>query len=366
MAERTRPAPTQAGLFGECAVCPTLANLPLIVDPLGSGIEVLAPGSVYQPLLLSRHSDQVEAGPGKLDTKEEAFISDLIRFLYPKRDYPRSEKTPLAWEGRDIWLKRNIEREPNSFRLRVDDFDWFYPDFIVWILDWSTKTQTFGFVDPKGLRRGAEEGWSDYKIVSTLYMPHVVELKLAERGQKIVFDGEEWTFRVRGVLVSTTSFADLKKQAKFKVHNEAGQGVTPDEADFNRGRITFQEDRSGYIQQVLQRLVEDQPLDRVLQKAAALRHGKLVADDETGFELALRMAEAQAGEAGFVGRLIEDYLRPDSDGIPGAWARANRRNQLLEYAHPGVLGIGAEKALEIREHPSPCEELWRRKRMVRE
>ena len=179
----------QNGLFGVPISCPDIDNLPLIVEPQGS-IEVLAPGSVYQPLLLSPGQDDIDVGPGKLDENEEAFVRDLIRRLYPAGNHPKSDKTPLKWGSKEIWLKRNIEKRDESFRLRVDDSDWFYPDFIVWIVDYERRTQIFGFVDPKGLTVGAGGGWSDYKIVSTLFMPHVVERQLLASGQKVEFEGE--------------------------------------------------------------------------------------------------------------------------------------------------------------------------------
>lgn len=46
--------------------CPDIDNLPLIVEPQGA-IEMLAPGSVYQPLLLSPREDSIDVGPGQLD-----------------------------------------------------------------------------------------------------------------------------------------------------------------------------------------------------------------------------------------------------------------------------------------------------------
>ena len=68
-----KPAqPVQGGLFGASLSCPDIDNLPLIVEPQGS-LEVLAPGSVYQPLLLSPRQDDIDVGPGKLDEHEEAF-----------------------------------------------------------------------------------------------------------------------------------------------------------------------------------------------------------------------------------------------------------------------------------------------------
>ena len=188
MNKKNRQHSIQQGLFGTTMDCPDMENLPLIFDAKPGEIEVLAPGSVYQPLLLSPDERQlnIQIGPGNLDRNEEKFVRDLIRFLYPAGKHPKSDKTPLLWQGKEIWLKRNIEKQAGSFRLRVDHSDWFYPDFIVWILDHATRTQTFGFVDPKGLVQGLPEGWENYKIVSTLYMPHVVELKM--EGQPLIWE----------------------------------------------------------------------------------------------------------------------------------------------------------------------------------
>ena len=367
-----KPAPpVQGGFFGAALSCPDIDKLPLIVHPQGA-IEVLAPGSVYQPLLLSpRPEDGIDVGPGKLDEHEEAFARDLIRRLYPAGNSPKSDKTPLRWGQREIWLKRNIEKKAESFRLRVDDSDWFYPDFIVWIIDRAARTQTFGFVDPKGMMVGAGGGWSDYKIVSTLYAPHVVERHLAANGQAVEFEGETWTFRVRGVLVSTASFAHLSAQAKFKVHDDEGQLVAPNEADFKRARIVFQPAQSAasppaYIDDVLQLLTEDSEIDRLLTLTARLfaHSDYFTPSGELEHELALRYDEKAQTESEFVAALLCDTLQPDAKGQQGTWAGKHRRLQLMDYAKAGKWGMGDEKVAAIRDHPTPCEELWKRRGTV--
>ena len=358
-----KPAPpVQMGLFGTALPCPDIENLPLIVDPQGA-IEVLAPGSIYQPLLLSPQQDTIDVGPGTLDAHEEAFVRDLIRFLYPAGNHPKSARTPLTWGSRDLWLKRNIEKQPDSFRLRVDDSDWFYPDFIVWIMDHETRTQTFGFVDPKGLTLGAGGGWSDYKIVSTLYQPHVVERQLTANGQRVEFAGQPWTFRVRGVLVSTSAYPTLTAQAKFHLNDEDGRLVAPTEADFRRGRIVFQRPNPSYIADCLRLLTEDSDLDRLLALTAHLFDdpGYFVPMGEEGHDLALRHLDHAATDSEFVAALLRDYLRPDAHGHYGAWARKRRQRDLMDYAREAILGFGAEKAVDIRDHPTPCTELWRRR-----
>lgn len=363
MSRKKTEQPPQESLFAASPLtCPGMENIPLILDSHVSAIEVLAPGSVYQPLLLEPKQDHIDAGPGTLDEHEEAFVRDLIRFLYPAGNHPKSEKTPLRWDRKEVWLKRNIEKRDDSFRLRVDDSDWFYPDFIVWIIDHDARIQTFGFVDPKGLTVGAGGGWSDYKIVSTLFMPHVVEQQLSASGQKVEYEGEEWTFRVRGVLVSTSAFESLTAQAKFNVRDDMGHDVSPSEDDFRRGRIVFQRNNTTYIEEVLRLLTEDTIIDSLLNVSARLIDGDTgyVPKGEQEHDLALRRHETQQIETDFVAALLRDYLRPSTSGEHGDWVTKNRRRLLMEYAKEGKWGIGAEKAVDILNHPTPCEELWKR------
>ena len=373
MPPKAKPS-LQEPLFGNnLLTCPGMENIPLIVDPHVSAIEVLAPGSVYQPLLLDPRQEHVDVGPGKLDEHEEAFVRDLVRRLYPAGDHPKGDQTPLKWGpgGRQIWLKRNIEKRDESFRLRVDDSDWFYPDFIVWIIDPATRTQTFGFVDPKGLTLGAGGGWSDYKIVSALYMPHMVERQLAAIGQKVEFEGEEWTFRVRGVLVSTSSLASLSAQAKFNVNDPDGADgarIAPGEEDFKRGRIVFQkphaQDKGAYIDDVLRLLTEDSIIDDLLGLTARLFDNQtyVIPSGELEHDLALRHDESSLTESEFVAALIQDYLRPDASGSHESLARRRRHNQLHEYAAASKWGLAGESSAALHKHPTPCEELWKRKK----
>ena len=136
MSKKLKELPKQGELFKAAVTCPDIHNLPLITDPRGA-YEVRAPGSVFQPVLLTP-GQGIDVGPGKLGESEEKFVRDLIRFLYPAGNPPKSGQTPLKWGDKDLWLKRNIEKDSRSFRLKVDESDWFYPDFIIWILDKET------------------------------------------------------------------------------------------------------------------------------------------------------------------------------------------------------------------------------------
>ena len=375
MATKKAAQPVQSGLFGTLVgsgsglVCPDIGGMPLIVAP-GGELEVMAPGSVYQPLLLKPRQDNVVIGPGALDGYEEAFVRDLIKWLYPAGNHPKSVNTPLKWGDKEVWLKRNLEKRDESFRLRVDDSDWYYPDFIVWIIDHATRTQTFGFVDPKGLTLGAPGGWSDPKVVCTLYVPHVVERQLTANGQRVMVAGQPWTFRVRGLLLSNSTHAALSVQAKFDVRNAAGHKQPPSVAEFGRGRIVFQppqaqnaQDRA-YMGDVLKRLTEDSDIDHLLHQTALLFDPQhyFTPKGEAEHDLALRFDDGHPSESAFVAALLEDYLAIDAAGQHGTWCRNNRRGQLMDYAEKGGwLGFGAEKVADLRDNPAPCETLWQRK-----
>jgi hypothetical protein len=358
--------PDQGVLFQASVTCPDIHNLPLIIDPRGA-FEVRAPGSVYQPILLTPGQETIDVGPGKLDEKEEKFIRDLIRYLYPAGNPPKSKETPLLWGDKEVWLKRNIEKDSRSFRLKVDESDWFYPDFIIWILDKQTKTQTFGFVDPKGLAIGATAGWADYKIVSTIYMPHAVEQQLVTSDQQVIWEAEKWDFRIRGILVSTSSLEALASHAKFNLRDEVGNDYAPTEADFEKARIVFQKDDTSYIETVLRLLIEDTAMDTVVKAAAISRTIEpFIPKCELDFDLALRISEfPDQTDCEFAGILVREYLKPDANGKIGTWVQEKRRGELYKYAKDGVLGVGAEKAKDLRDHPTPCEELWKRKQKTK-
>ena len=93
------PDKSQPNLFGDRVLCPDVQNLPLIVSATSNHCEVLAPGSVYQPLLLDQQGSGVVSGPGALNREEEKFVRDLITYLYPKKDYPRQLPRPSYGES---------------------------------------------------------------------------------------------------------------------------------------------------------------------------------------------------------------------------------------------------------------------------
>jgi len=218
-----------------------------------------------------------------------------------------------------------------------------------------------GFVDPKGLTLGARGGWSDSKVVCTLYIPHVVERQLAASGQEVEFAGRTSTFRVRGVLVSTSSLASLSAQAKFNVRDDEGRNASPGAADFRRSRIVFPRTDTSHIDDVLQLLCRDSTLDHLLAVSATLfdNSAYFTPSGKVEHDLALRHQESPLSESEFVAAVICYYLRPDSKGHHGAWASKNRRRQLMDYTSDGKWRFGGEKVSDIRDHGTPCEDSWK-------
>jgi hypothetical protein len=187
---------------------------------------------------------------------------------------------------------------------------------------------------------------------------------MAASGQKVEFEGKEWTFRIRGLLVSTSSFASLSTQAKFHIHDADGRFVAPSEADFKRARIVFQKPDTAYIDEVLELLTQDTIIDHLLRQSAVLFDSSthFSPSGEMEHDLALRYDEYSQTESEFVASLIRDYLKPDDKGQHGSWVIKNRKRQLMDYAAEGKWGFGAEKVPDIRDHSTPCEELWKRKK----
>lgn len=320
------PDKSQPNLFGDRVLCPDVQNLPLIVSATSNHCEVLAPGSVYQPLLLDQQGSGVVSGPGALNREEEKFVRDLITYLYPKKDYPKAASTPLVWGKRKIWLKRNIEKDSKSFRLRVDSSDWYYPDFVIWIVDEESRTQTFGFADPKGLALGAHAGWGEYKVVCSQIVPHFLHDEIGP----VTIDGKPWTFRIRGVLVSTSSFDGLREQRKFLVRDLNDVTHPPTKYQFAQARIVFQEQLAeDYIPDVLRLLTEDNELDEVLKLGAEFfgKSAPVKFSSEMQADLAIRHRTART-VSDFTTSIIEDYVWPDANGKFGARARQKRQDQV--------------------------------------
>jgi len=170
-------------------------------------------------------------------------------------------------------------------------------------------------------------------------------------------------FSYSRVLVSTSSLEALSSHAKFNLRDEAGNDCAPSETDFKNARIVFQKDDASYIEKVLNLLIDDTQMDSVLKVAGKVRSVEQFAPaSELDYDLALRVVEfLDQTDCEFAGVLVREYLKPDASGRIGTWVQEKRRGELNKYSKDGFWGVGAEKAKDIREHPAPCEELWKRK-----
>lgn len=177
---------------------------------------VHAPGHLYSPLPLQAEPPQEQVRPGELNGDERRFVADLVRFLAPGKLARNSAEDPLPQpivrDGVEYVLVRNIDQFPNAFRVRMPgDAHWFYPDFLLWIIDRSTTpaVQTLCLLDPKGLFQGLRGGWADSKLLSLLYRLRVIERQCAPEGVVTLPSGETMRFRMRGALISASPFHDL-------------------------------------------------------------------------------------------------------------------------------------------------------------
>jgi hypothetical protein len=249
-----------------------------------------------------------------------------------------------------------LAKNEGSFRLRVDDSDWFYPDFIVWIIDHKNKEQIIGFVDPKGLAIGTQKGWADPKVVATVFVPHVLQRVIAN--QSINYMGAEWNLKIRGILVVTrTGINELKQHAKFSIKQADCEDKSPSEAEFQNARIIFQKNDLSYIDQTLALLTEDTKLDLLLQELAALKenpngHNHL---NDFSYDLQIRLEEATGSECELVGGILKDYLFDGKKSF-GLSVKEKCRRQLINYSKDDALvgTIDAEKVYQLRELDTPC------------
>ena len=155
-------------------------------------------------------------------------------------------------------------------RFRVGESNWFYPDFIFWIIDRSTRpeTQTICYIDPKGLEMGARGGWSNYKLLSFLY-------KLAEVGRQYsdaqLEDGTPVRLRFKGAFISTSKHAQLSQAAasEFGVLDNDGGTRFPTVEEFGRAGIFFS-DRPDHIERMMEWLGSGSSvLDQAMVRASS-------------------------------------------------------------------------------------------------
>ena len=147
--------------------------------------------------------------------------------------------------------------------------------------------------------------------------------------------------------------------------NEHGKLVAPSLEDFRHGRIVFQERKQKYIGEMLDLLVQDSVLDHALKRTAALFDSQCYFTplDELDHDLLVQRAALgnPCSESDFVQDQVRNTLKFPDPGLAAAVRGRRAAEKLGRYASKGkLLGLGAEKAATLREHPTPCAELWKR------
>jgi hypothetical protein len=255
-------------------------DLRLITDRAGE-VKVFVPGHLYKPSVLAANKTPPEdasktAGPGGLIDTESDFLADWVKYLDPElaenEAVRRRALAPIGHGPRKYFLLRNIDRAKSAARFRLGESNWFYPDFIFWIVDEGTTptTQRLCYLDPKGLASDARGGWSHYKILCFLYK--LVELQRQFPDAQLE-NGPRVKLHFRGAFLSTSSYVDLRQATTdsqvFHVYDENLNKVFPTREQFARAGIFFKEQPS-YPERLMEYLMaEDSLLSTVMDQVAA-------------------------------------------------------------------------------------------------
>ena len=102
-----------------------------------------------------------------------------------------------------------------------------------------------------------------------------------------------------------------------------------------------------------------------MKKASPVSHQQpFTPETEADYDLLLRGREHEGGESEYAANIVRHYVKPDTHGKVGLTASNKRRQELLNYAVHGKLGLGDEKAKDMAAIERPCQELWERSRLT--
>ena len=108
---------------------------------------------LFSPLLLEPKgelADQISISPPGLGVGEARFVRDLQDFWSKHHD-------GRPYRQMEVYLLRNLPRVGVGFFRRSG----FYPDFILWIADRTTKNKHVQFIEPHGMHHGGLSGNED-------------------------------------------------------------------------------------------------------------------------------------------------------------------------------------------------------------
>ena len=170
---------------------------------------------LYLPLLLEK-SDKPHTVPPGLKESEAQFVRHLKVYWTAEKD--------KSLAGKEVFLLRNL-----SHGSGVGFFEerWFYPDFILWVVD-SKKSQRIVFIEPHGMLH-AKAYIHDEKARLHERLPELAK----EMGQR----SKKKNIMLDSFIISATPYDDLYK----RYDNGAW-----DREKFAEKHILFQEQREDY------------------------------------------------------------------------------------------------------------------------
>ncbi len=345
-------------------------GLPLITNHVTHAIKVYTPGHLYIPSPLK--IDGIGKAAGALIKTEAEFIAALIRYLDPNhaQDENVAKRIPTAIkrDQREYFLLRNLDRSPDGTRFRLEAGNWFYPDFIFWIVDKSTQpeTQRLCYLDPKGLEMGVKGGWSDHKLLCFIY-------KLVEIASQIPVahnqHGQPVQFILKGALISTTTYQALKTSAgnsdHFRVYDNAGHRVFPSVDDFAKGGIFFAE-KANHIERLMTYLqAGESVLDQVMRCAVTVlaQPETAIPHDEVGCFFRCLLRDNKESVAGGLGELVRYALTAGDLNQVISRIQQHSRKELLPYLHKGMLHQLTGGMEDVNRIVQPCRE-WLQRSMA--
>jgi len=138
-------------------------------------LNVFFEGHLFQPLLakVNKETNSILVSPQGLNDGEERFVNAL-------REYVRANSTKL--DGYKIFLLRNLPKVGIGFYKT----SWFYPDFLLWIVNETAGQQRLAFIDPKGIVFA--DGFDDEKIQLAYDIKELERIINSKSGRKITLD----------------------------------------------------------------------------------------------------------------------------------------------------------------------------------
>ncbi|PWH18788.1 MAG: restriction endonuclease subunit R [Anaerolineae bacterium] len=171
---------------------------------------------LYQPLLVEM-PERAQIVPPGLEESEARFVRDL-------RDYWNAEKDQ-SLADKEIFLLRNLSR---GYGIGFFEERGFYPDFILWVLDQTTKAQRIVFIEPHGM------------LHAKAYI-HDEKARLHERlpdlAKQIAQHSSQKDITLDAFIVSATPYDELYRRYDDGTWNRA---------KFAERHILFPEDGQGY------------------------------------------------------------------------------------------------------------------------